>query len=509
LFFKPKSYELEAKSCLRYYVTYGPVRDETETVTQWQQRFLATLNIWECHFVLRKVLPISNGMVKLPTTFVIIGATGDLAQKKLFPALFELYLENLLPKEWHIVAFSRRPWSDHDFRQFIRPLLDHTEEKKSLNSFLYHVFYHEGTFDDKESFERLFTRIQDTTKGRDKSRIVSFLSISPEFYSSVIAKKGAVHKALREQSHRSRLLVEKPFGHDLESARLLHILTEEFYEPNEIHLVDHYLGKPAFLRILDWRMCHSDAEMLFSKYYVESINVKLHEEIDITDRAAFYDKTGALRDVGQNHLLQMLAVALMNIPEDMTAKKMSAERKKVIDDLVTPKGNTLRDVVVQGQYEGYKEQVKNLASTTETFFRIKTEVNSERWGGVPVTLEGGKAMSKQYVAVEINFKEETAYGDSLIFEIQPDAGVYSKFKKDAARKKIAEAELKNSSLLHELPLQNAYGNIFLSSMRENAFLFPSVEEVMSAWRFVTPVIAMARHIPLQVYKKGTLGPNSD
>ena len=455
-----------------------------------------------------------------PTIFTILGITGDLAGRKLLPALLSLYVKKELPNKFAIVGFSRRSFTREEFRSFIR---EHMHVKpgqyreEDVKHFIDHMYYEQGNFDTSESYAQLAQRLKniDDNFGQCSNKLFH-LSTPPSLYESIfihLHKSGLTVPCGNDEGW-TRILVEKPFGNDIETARKLDKKLGELFKENQIFRIDHYLAKEALQNILTFRFANSLFEPLWNKNHIDKVHIKLMEKIGVGSRGAFYDAIGALKDVGQNHLLQMLAVVAMEAPENFDAKNIRKERTKVLEKLqiIPPKNISSR--VVKGQYEGYRfEPGVKEHTQTETYFRIESYINNARWKNVPFYLESGKEMSEQKTEINIYFKNDKSdktYEDRqnvLTFRIQPDElikiGFWVKtpgFTMDVEPKTL---KFKYSDFPSHSVLPDAYERVLYDAIIGDQTLFTSTEEVFFAWKYITSIINAWNNVPLTIYKKGS------
>ncbi len=455
-----------------------------------------------------------------PTIFIILGITGDLAGRKLLPSLLSLYVKKELPKQFAIVGFSRRPFTREEFRTFIRTHM-HVKagvyREEDIKHFVDHMYYEQGNFDVPESYAQLAQRLKniDDTFGQCSNKLFH-LSTPPSLYESIFVHLH--HSGLTVPCGPgegwTRILVEKPFGNDIETARKLDKKLGELFNEDQIFRIDHYLAKEALQNILTFRFANSLFEPLWNKNHIDKVHIKLNEKIGVGSRGSFYDAIGALKDVGQNHLLQMLALIAMEPPVSMSADSIRKERARVLDSLqmVTPKNVTAR--VVRGQYEGYRHEpgVKEYTQT-ETYFRIEAQINNARWKNVPFFLESGKEMSETKTEINIYFKNDKGdhtYEDRqnvLTFRIQPDElikiGFWVKtpgFSMDVEPKVL---KFKYSDFPSHSVLPDAYERVLYDAITGDQTLFTSTDEVLFAWKYITSIINSWSSVPLSIYKKGS------
>ena len=338
-----------------------------------------------------------------PLSIIIFGITGELYKQKLGLALWHLFDLDLLPAHFKIIGFGRQVLTNSDLQKLTGDIIKKKEKKhntEKLKKFLSHVEYVEGNIDDRASFKKLGERID--------GNAMFYLAVPPSLAGTIamhIAKAG-LNK--NKKNIWKRIVVEKPFGSSLAEAKKLNAILKKFFNDEQIFRVDHYLAKETMLHILPFRAGNPALESVWNNFYIQSIRVVFFEENKPEDkiekRGNFYDKLGALRDVGQNHVLQMLATVTGELPTHMTAEHIQNVRAQLLGKLLLHNASLTR-----GQYEGYLEEPGvQPHSKTETFFRIALEIKDKKWKGVPVTLESGKALHHEEMSVEIFFKHTPA-----------------------------------------------------------------------------------------------------
>lgn len=422
---------------------------------------------------------------KNPLTIVVFGATGDLYQKKLALALFHLFSKGVLPKHLRIVGFSRRPMADGEFQNFTRdailqnsrdfaPNLATTSER--LADFLGHIKYLQGNLESRAHFRNLSEVLaRDDAKDEICSDKLFYLAVPPSLYASVfenIAKAGLTVPCAPETKNRhsawTRVLVEKPFGKDMREAKQLDKMLGKLFDESQIFRIDHYLAKEAMQNILAFRFSSGILESVWNSPNIRRVRIVLHEKDALATRGAFYDGVGALRDVGQNHLLEMLALIAMDKPKDISPEEIRRARGAVL----TQTKLALGDNPMRGQYDGYlKEPGVDPHSKTETFFRAVLSVGNARWRGVSFDIESGKALDRGEVFIEIYFRDVEA---CLRFPISSTRHVSF----------------------------DAYQKVFLDCILGDQTIFVSTEEVMAEWRIVEDIIKKWRYRPLVIYPQG-------
>ncbi len=443
-----------------------------------------------------------------PTIFVIFGITGDLAQRKLLPSLLSLYVKKLLPEKFAIIGVSRRMLSREEFRQFIRDEINikfGQYREEDVKHFLDHMSYVQGSFDTDDMYTRLAERLQSIDKQQFKtcSNKLFHLSVPPTLYENILdhlSTSGLTLPCGGDEGW-TRVLIEKPFGNDSETAKKLDKKLGELFKEDQIFRIDHYLAKEALQNILVFRFANSLFEPLWNNKYIDKVHIKLFEKIDVEGRGAFYDGVGALRDVGQNHVLQMLALIAMEEPDTLDAEHIRKERAKILKNLQC-------EDIVRGQYSGYREE-KGVAdgSMTETYFRIEAHIDTARWKKTPFFLESGKALDEAKTEIDIYFKNKTEEQNILTFRIQPDEGIKIRFwvKKPGLGMQIEAKPLKfkYSDFPSKESIPDAYEKVIYDAFVGDQTLFTSTDEVLAAWKFITPILKNWGDLPLERYPKGS------
>lgn len=457
-----------------------------------------------------------------PTAIVIFGGTGDLAKTKLLPALFDLYTKNALPDKFIILGLSRKEMTDKEYQDFTRPIINTKKyhNQKMVEEFCEHLRYVSGGFEESSSYERVKEALQtfDKTIKQCTSKLF-YLAVPPNFYSQIFHKlKESQAMALCEEvGSWSRLLVEKPFGRDLETAKILENQLCELFSEDQIYRIDHYLEKDAIENIISLRFANGILADLWNKNYVESIDLHLFETKDVANRGSFYDGTGTLRDVGQNHVLQILALLTMhniNHHDSISVRKGRAEAIKSLSHQKTKK-------IIRGQYDGFTEtEGVDLNSQTETYFKIETEIENHEWDGVKLVLESGKALDKGITETIVTFRAHNkclcgfATGPhehknilKIIFSPEHSISLTLWVKKpgfDFILEK-RELELTHAKSADDISPE-AYERVLFDCIIGDQTRFVSGEEVAAAWEFITPILDKFKTLPMHKYKIGSAGP---
>jgi glucose-6-phosphate 1-dehydrogenase len=474
-----------------------------------------------------------------PFAFVLFGATGDLAHRKVVPALFQLWRTNLLPHEFRLIAAGRRPYTDESFRADIAASLDKysrtVPEKPAVTEFLERIDYHEGDLADDGTYARLSERLDecDREHGTRGNRLY-YLATQPSAFALVIAELGKV--GLDHERHEGgwrRIIIEKPFGRDLDSAIRLNREVGKVFRESQVYRIDHYLGKETVRNLLVFRFGNGIFEPIWNRRYVDHVQITMAESIGIEDRGAFYEETGASRDVLQNHLMQLMALVAMEPPASFDADALRDEKVKVLRAIAPLTDDQVARDVVRGQYgpgwvnaqsvPGYREEPEvDPESETETFVAARFDVDDWRWSGVPFYLRAGKRMPKRATEIAVQFKgvphrlfRETAtepQPNLLAMRIQPDEGILLRFdaKVPGLGLDIRTVNMDftyGSSFNVDSP--DAYETLILDALLGDASLFTRADEVEEAWGIVTPILDGWADEPPPVfpnYEAGTWGP---
>jgi glucose-6-phosphate 1-dehydrogenase len=482
-----------------------------------------------------------------PFTLVLFGATGDLAGRKLLPALAGLLKNHYLPDEFAIIGIGRRDKTDQAFREDVRK--DFAEFRNSASTddtadFLSHVFYQRTDFTTAEGMKGLAGRLEDLERTHNlPGNRLFYLATDPEFFSPIVAGLAGVGLVRREEEHPwARVVIEKPFGHDLASAVALDRDLQRFLRPEQIYRIDHYLGKETVQNLMAFRFGNAIFEPLFHREHVAHVQITVAETVGMEGRrGAFYDHAGALRDVVQNHMLQLLALVAMDPPATLKSGDISDCKLKVLRNLAPLRGADVARHVVRGQYTagtvdgrpvpGYRdEEAVDRVSNTEAFVALRTTVESWRWAGVPFFLRTGKRLPRRVTEIAVQFKLppmqlfrtvecagdfcdlRDAKPSVLVFRIQPNEGISLSFsaKRPGMQLDLHPVQFQfdyGNSFHVELP--EAYERLLLDALRGDATLFMRSDELEAAWEFVTPILeawhdTSAPQIP--TYPAGSWGP---
>jgi len=458
----------------------------------------------------------------VPTILVVFGATGDLMAKKIAPALFRLYKNKLLPKQFVIIGFSRRELTEETFREHTANILNtHNITKEESSIFLNSVQFEKGNFDDEQSFINLKKHIDNIEKdwGICTNKLY-YLATPPESIPHIIEnlKKTKLHEPCGGELGWSRIIVEKPFGSDEKSAKELEKSLNIFKE-EQIYRIDHYFGKEMVEGILNFRFSNNLLEHRWNNAHIEKIELRLFETLGVEERGAFYDNVGALRDVGQNHLLEVLALIAMDRPEDFSAQSIRNAREEILSNIKSPDESEVSKKTFRAQYRGY-ENIKNIKenSQTETYFRAEFKIDHPRWIGVPITIEAGKRMGKVEKEAVIYFKHPHPclscpddHGEStkVIFNIAPKESITIDYwAKKPGLKQVVEKRSFDFLLYKKKDddqYVEEYAKLLLYAIAGDQTWFVSKKEVISLWKAVDPITRAWTNgeVPMQTYAPDT------
>ncbi len=472
---------------------------------------------------------------------VIFGASGDLTRRKLIPALFDLFRQELLPGRFAVLGVSRTSYTDESFRE---EMLENVEEfcekkpvdKAAIREFLKKLYYISIDTKDSADYAELKKRLNELDgELQTGQNFIYYLATPPSIYGIIAHNIGA--QELQKQGEKGqwkRIIVEKPFGYDLDSARKLNNDLQDIFEENQIYRIDHYLGKETVQNTMALRFSNGIFEPLWNRNYIHHVEVTAAEQVGVGDRGGYYDRAGALRDMVQNHLLQIVGMIAMEPPVHFNAREVRNETVKVFHALCPIKPREVSRQVVRGQYvsatvegkkvKGYRQE-KNVDknSRTETFVAMNFYIDNWRWGGVPFYIRTGKHLPSRVTEIVIHFKKTPhrlfktqdagARGDNhLVIRVQPDEGILLKFgmKTPGAGFHIENVNMDfHYSELRDKYLPEAYERLLLDCMLGDATLYARSDAVEACWEFITPILQTWEKNPdikIYGYPAGTWGP---
>lgn len=459
-------------------------------------------------------------------TMVIFGATGDLAHHKLVPALFSLFRQNKLPKNFKIIGFSRREISDFEYRESFEQFYGRNE----WDEFSSHLTYQQGNFGEDSGYLNLIKDLEDFDKrlGYFVPRFF-YLATPPNNYDEIldnIEKTKLSDEGGSENRKKVRVIVEKPFGKDLETAERLEKRLSKIFEEEQIFRVDHYLGKETVQNMIAFRFANGIFEPVWNNKFIDHVQITFAEKKGIEKRGKFFDGVGMLRDVTQNHLMQLLAAVAMEQPKSFEREDIRNARADVIKSLKMIDPKDVEKFVVRGQYEGYrKEKDVDPKSNTGTYAALKLFVDTPRFQGVPFYLRAGKMMPKDSVYISIVFIQTChilfkeygcpEIGNVLTIRIQPNEGIGLRVIAKKPGDKLALGEV-NMNFTYEEEFgekpKDAYEKILMDIFAGDQMLFNRTDELQSSWKFITKilegweVLIKSKKWEMPVYKRGTWGP---
>ncbi len=472
-----------------------------------------------------------------PAGLVIFGVTGDLARKKVLPAVYDLTNRGLLSPGFALVGFGRRDWDDARFAEEVRSCVEQHSRtdfnEATWNQLVGGIRFVQGTFDDDEAFDRLreVTEELDASRGT-RGNFAFYLSVPPAAFPQVCEQLARSGLSESEEDSWRRVVIEKPFGHDLESAKELNAVVEAVFEPDSVFRIDHYLGKETVQNILALRFSNQLFEPLWKSKYVDHVQITMAEDIGVEGRAGYYDGIGDARDVIQNHLLQLLALTAMEEPVSFDADDLAAEKMKILSAARVP--DDLDTYAVRGQYGpgwlggeevvGYVDEGGfDSGSTTDTYAAIRVDIQTRRWAGVPFYLRTGKRLARRVTEIAVVFKEAPPLPfsttgsrepgrNALVIRIQPDEGaslqVNAKVPGNAMEVREVTMDFGYGHAFTEASPE-AYERLILDVLLGDPPLFPRPREVELSWKILDPVTEhWAEGGTPEVYRSGTWGPSA-
>ncbi len=486
--------------------------------------------------------PLVEGLERLPvhpTALVIFGVTGDLAHRKLLPALYNLAHEGALPERFELIGVARRDRSDADFREAARESIERYSRRRPdpdvLQGLLANVRYLAGTFDDEHVYGELDRTLRefDEIASAPLDRVF-YLSTAPEFFPVIAQRLGSAGLDRCGRAH-TRIVIEKPFGYDLDSAQALNAQVLEVFEESQVFRIDHYLGKETVQNLLALRFANALFEPVWNRNFIDNVQITAAEDIGIGSRAGYYERAGALRDLVQNHMLQLLALLTMEPPASFEANRLRDEKVKVLEAIVPPALVDVPEVAVRAQYgsgvsggepvPGYLEE-EGVApgSRTESYAALRLHVSNWRWAGVPFYLRTGKRLARRRTEIAVTLKPvpHLAFQSSgsigvkanqIILTVQPDEGVSVSLgaKIPGPRMRIRPVNMEfryGTSFMSESP--EAYERLILDAMRGDASLFTRGDEIEALWGIIDPILtawATETSSPIPQYAAGSPGPS--
>ena len=442
-------------------------------------------------------------------TMVIFGASGDLTSRKLIPALYLQFQRGKLPKETRVVGVSRSEFSDEQWRQQLSEstskFVEDAFDEESWNKFAENIYYVPGDINSEEDFSNLAGRLAEIEQNKPSDRVY-YIATMPQLYEAAAAQLGKAGLADDSQGAR-RIVIEKPFGTDLATARRLNKAIALVFREDQVYRIDHYLGKETVQNLMVFRFGNAIFEPLWNRHYIDHVQITVAEEVAVGRRADYYDSAGILRDMFQNHIFQLMMITAMEAPVKFNADSVRDEKVKVLTAVRPMRGADFAERGVRGQYEGYcQEEGVAADSQTETFAALKLNIDNWRWKGVPFYLRSGKSLSCRTTQIVLNFREPphllfdngkhaTPQPNRLVIQIQPAEGIQIHFQSKVPDQGM---KVRQSSLDFRFDTgkdksqTDAYQRLLLDALQGDASLFARSDEVELAWQIIDPILAAWR-----------------
>jgi glucose-6-phosphate 1-dehydrogenase len=463
----------------------------------------------------------------LSTSIVIFGASGDLTQRKLIPSLYNLCRKGRLPRNFNILGFGGTAFTDEEFRAH---LLEGAQKFSNFKfnehewaEFASHLHYQQGKYAETLDFENLEQRLSKLENGY--ANRLYYMAIPPTLFPVIIDQLGTTGQ-LSEKDGWRRVVLEKPFGTDLQSAVKLNQQVHNGLHENQIYRIDHYLGKETVQNILFTRFANTIFEPLWNRTYIDHIQITVAEQVGLEHRAGFYDGVGALRDMFQNHLLQLVSLVAMEPPASFKAGHLRNEKVKILSAIQPMTAKEVAENTVRAQYRGYRnERQVQPNSQTATYAALRLFINNWRWQGVPFYLRSGKKLAEKHSQIIIRFKEpplamfpmapgQKMTPNMLVLYLQPDEGVHLRFEAKVPDKvnetRSVDMEFHYAETFGQTAIPEAYERLLLDALQGDASLFTRSDEVETAWSIIDPILHAWENdqsLPLAFYEPGSWGPS--
>ncbi|MDX1663274.1 MAG: glucose-6-phosphate dehydrogenase [Candidatus Promineifilaceae bacterium] len=461
------------------------------------------------------------------TSIIIFGASGDLAWRKLVPALYNLCRKERLHDDFQVVGFARSDYDDASFRERMR---DGVERFAELDDEIWERFasrlsYVQGSYDEVDALERLKEHLAELEP--ERAGRLYYLSVPPKLYAPIIHSLGEADMVEEAGDGWRRVVIEKPFGHNLPSARQLNRATHAVLDEEQIYRIDHYLGKETVQNILVFRFANAIFEPVWNRNYISDVQITAAESVDVGRRGGYYDQAGVMRDMFQNHLMQLLTLVAMEPPASFEARALRNEKVKVLASLRPHSPEQWARQSARGQYAGYPDTEGVAAdSQTATFAALTLYVDNWRWQGVPFYLRSGKALARKTTEIVVRFKrpphlmfnipsEKEMASNYIALCIQPDEGIHLRFEAKVpdsiARMQSVDMEFHYDESFAEQAIPEAYERLLLDAVNGDAALFTRADEIELAWKLIDTVLEgwqTAAAPPLLTYERGSWGPEA-
>ena len=464
------------------------------------------------------------------TILVILGATGDLARRKLLPGLFQLACKERLPANFRVLGMARSQYSDDQFRELmwqeVQELSGLPAGKKDWNAFAQRVHYVRGDLQDPESFIGLRARLDDLETETPSAHRLFYLAVAPDLFPSAVENLGHSGLAVEDTGWR-RVVIEKPFGHDLDSAGQLDRLVHQVFREEQIYRIDHYLGKETVQNLMVFRFANAIFEPLWNRNYVDNVQISATEELSVGDRAGYYDRSGVIRDMVQNHLLQLLTMVAMEPPSAMDADSLRNNKVEALRAIRRWGPAQAAENSVLGQYRGYQDEAGVApGSKTATYAALRLYIDNWRWQGVPFYLRTGKSMKEKVTEIAIQFRQpphlmfagatgEGLSSNLLSLRLQPDEGVHLKIEIKAPDQGMStrseDLEFHYGTAFKDQTIPEAYERLLQDALEGDTSLFIRNDHILEAWRIVEPLIQECQGAAVgsvQPYDAGSWGPEA-
>jgi glucose-6-phosphate 1-dehydrogenase len=462
----------------------------------------------------------------IPTTFIILGATSDLSKRKLLPSLFNLYIKGRLVDPFRILGFTRRPWDDDELRQFVQQSLNEYSNRSLKGSatedFLALIFHVEGELGDSGAYSRMADRLKDIESG--PSNRLYYYAIPPHFFADVTNHLGEARLVQQDEGWR-RIVIEKPFGENLASAERLNQSLHRILDEDQIYRIDHYLGKETVQNMLVFRFANTIFEPIWNRNYIDHVQITVAESLGVGHRADYYDGVGVLKDMFQNHLLQLMTLVAMEPPATFSAQALRNEKTKVLRAIRPIAGEEITQNSIRAQYHGYLDEPDvGENSTTATYAALRLFIDNWRWQGVPFYLRSGKSLAEKKTEILVQFKcpphmmfplplNHLMTPNFIAICIQPDEGIHLRFEAKVpdtvAETRSVDMEFHYAQAFGGSEIPDAYDRLLLDALKGDASLFTRGDEIELAWGLIDAIYDgwMETEQPALVrYETGSWGP---